>query len=218
MILPISAEVESTDGPCGRSTCVIVNPTTRQVTHLVVRENKRPHAEYLVPIGRLEGSTPNSIHLCCTGAELAAMERFVERIYIRMDVPYRRYVYIPGQYLTFPYATVEWVQVRYERISPQKLAVRQGARVEAIDGRVGLVDGFAVDSVSGSITHLLLREGHLWGQKDVRIPASQIGHIGEGVLYLKLDKRSINTLPTISLGWREKLALLRQMNLVHILR
>jgi hypothetical protein len=42
-----------------------------------------------------------------------------------------------------------------------------------------------------------MREGHLWGQKDVSIPVSQIDHYQDNTVYLKLDKQSIEALPGI---------------------
>ena len=62
---------------------------------------------------------------------------------------------------------------------------------------VGQVDEFLVDPVSGHITHLILRKGHLWGQKDVTIPVSEIARVEEDTVYLKLTKEQIEALPTI---------------------
>jgi hypothetical protein len=53
--------------------------------------------------------------------------------------------------------------------------------VRATDGRVGRVDEFLVDPESGNITHLCLRKDHLWGDKLVCIPVSEIDLIeGKG--------------------------------------
>ncbi|MGO8991417.1 MAG: hypothetical protein ACLQGU_10495 [bacterium] len=46
-------------------------------------------------------------------------------------------------------------------------------------------------------THLVLREGHLCGKKDVTIPVSQIDHIEEDTVYLKLRKVDIQASPAI---------------------
>jgi hypothetical protein len=35
---PIAAPIECSDGPCGKSTNVIVNPVNRRVTHVVVED------------------------------------------------------------------------------------------------------------------------------------------------------------------------------------
>jgi sporulation protein YlmC with PRC-barrel domain len=59
------------------------------------------------------------------------------------------------------------------------------------------VDEFLVDPGSGQITHLALREGHLWGRRDVTIPVSAIDRIEDDIVYLKLDKAAIAALPAI---------------------
>ena len=46
-------------------------------------------------------------------------------------------------------------------------------------------------------THLVLREGHLWGKKDVTIPVDQIDRIEADVIYLKLDKAAVEHLPSV---------------------
>ena len=113
--------------------------------------------------------------------------------------------YGPGTLMAFPYAVrdrqgeTELIDVPSEAIAPDELAVHRGARVKASDGDVGQVDEFLVEPKSGCITHLVLREGHLWGQKDVTIPVSEIDrqHEEEGVVYLKLDKQAIEALPGV---------------------
>ena len=43
MEIPLNAQVECTDGICGRTESVLVNPVTDKVTHLVVQEDKSPN-------------------------------------------------------------------------------------------------------------------------------------------------------------------------------
>jgi hypothetical protein len=59
------------------------------------------------------------------------------------------------------------------------------------------VDEFLINPDNDRITHLIMREGHLWGQKDVTIPVSPIDHYKDGTVYLKLRKKAIEKLPTI---------------------
>jgi sporulation protein YlmC with PRC-barrel domain len=195
MDIPVNAEVYAADGPCGRSTYIILNPMTRRVTHLVVKEKRFPHAEYLVPIDYVIEATPQLIRLRCTGHELKELEAFIETEFVSSNFP----EYAGDPYMTWPYVIpeAEAVPVEHERIPPGELAIRRGAQVEASDGHVGQVDEFLVDPKNGHITHLVLREGHLWGQKDVTIPVSQIDRIEEDTVYLKLDKHSVEMLPTI---------------------
>ena len=99
-----------------------------------------------------------------------------------------------------PYVTPERtvnVPVEELQIPPGELAVRRGTRVEATDGFVGKVDEFLVNPETGHITHLVMREGHLWGQKDVTIPLSAMAESREGTVFLKLTKQQIESLPTV---------------------
>jgi sporulation protein YlmC with PRC-barrel domain len=174
--IPVNAQVQCADGSCGRSTSMIVDPTTKQVTHLVVDEGGVESTPRLVPIEFVTASTPHTISLSCTKGELEKMAPFVKVDYIEGTEPFAE---------------------EYELVPPGELAEHRGARVEATDGHVGQLDGFLIDSEDDHITHLVLREGHLWGQKDVTIPVSQIDHIEENTVYLKLDKHGIEALPTI---------------------
>jgi sporulation protein YlmC with PRC-barrel domain len=203
MDIPLNATVHCADGVCGRSTYVIVNPVNEQVTHVVVREERFPHAEYLVPLDLVIESTPDTIRLRCTKKDLVLQEPFTEIEYIEGDLP--GFHYERGDFMLWPYNVPEEdeiIPVEIERVPPGELAVRRGTHVKAADGRVGQVDEFLVDPVSEHITHLILRKGHLWGQKDVTIPISEIARVEEDAVYLKLTREQIEALPTIPVRWR----------------
>jgi sporulation protein YlmC with PRC-barrel domain len=198
MDIPVNAEVKCADGPAGRSIVLIVDPITRQVTHIVVRQKGGLHMERLVPVELVTESTPQKIQLRCTTQELNRMELFVDVEFIPSEYPYTAYE--AEDQVFWPYVQAEedvMVPVETERIPPGELAIHRGAHVQATDGRVGKVDEFLVDLSDGHITHLVLREGHLWGQKDVTIPVSEIQRIEEDTVYLKLNKHSIEKLPGI---------------------
>jgi uncharacterized protein YrrD len=202
MEIPIGAEVACKDGLCGRSTYVILNPVTRKATHIVVQEKGLLHEERLVPIELVEDSSFQTIQLSCKKEKLASLENFVETHFIPADPTLLMTAYdISDRHMVWPYVEPEdmTVPVEEERIPPGELAVRRGAEVDATDGRVGHIDEFLVDPESAHITHLVMREGHLWAQKDVTIPVSQIDRIEEDRVYLKLDKSGIENLPAIAI-------------------
>ena len=104
-----------------------------------------------------------------------------------------------------PYVSAErkvYESIKQQQIPPGELVVRRGARVEATDGYVGKVDEFVVNPENGHITHLVMREGHLWGKKDVIIPLSEMGETRDDTVFLKLDKHQIEALPTFPLKRR----------------
>jgi sporulation protein YlmC with PRC-barrel domain len=207
MDISLNVTVQCTDGVCGQSTCVIVNPIKKQVTHVVVREAWFPHTEYLVPLDLVSSSTPEMIHLRFTKDELKAQNPYIEVEYIRGDL--HDFNYEDDNYMMWPYITPEEegnMPMEIEKVPPGELAVRRGSHVAAKDGRVGQVDEFLVDPVSEHITHLILREGHLWGQKDVTIPVSEIARIEEDTVYLKLTTSQVEILPAIPVRRQYKIA------------
>jgi len=199
MDIPLNAKVSCLDGPCGQSTFLVLMPTNEEITHVVVRDDSFPETEYLVPIDRIAESTPESIHLNCNREELSKMPIFKQMEFIPSDSNDIH----ESSYLFWPFVTPEsyGITIENEHIFVNELAVRRGARVEATDGRVGSVDEFLINPVNNAITHLVLREGHLWGQKNITIPISDIDHIEENAVWLKLDKQSIEALPAIPIHY-----------------
>jgi sporulation protein YlmC with PRC-barrel domain len=209
MEIPLNAQVECTDGVCGRSVYVLINPVIEQVTHLVVREDSSL-TEYIVPVDMVSETIGGTIQLRCSKAELEKTDPFIKMEFVEEKVPesYVNYgggMYTAGSYYYMPYVTpgmTVQVPVEHRQIPPGELAVRRGTRVEATDGYVGKVDEFVVNPENGHITHLVMREGHLWGQKDVIIPLSAMGDTHEDTVFLKLDKQQIESLPTFPLHRR----------------
>jgi sporulation protein YlmC with PRC-barrel domain len=69
--------------------------------------------------------------------------------------------------------------------------------VKASDGEIGKLDELVLDPKSGDITHLQMREGHLWGKKDVAIPMADVEFIESETIYLKIDKEAVKALPAV---------------------
>jgi len=166
---------------------------TNQLTHLVVKQETFPSADRLVPASLIAESTPHRIVLRCSRAELSEMPHFTEAEFILPKGSEE------DRLMMWPYAVPESAAIllEHQRIPPGELAVRRGARVEASDGAVGRVDEFLVDPQTCHITHLVMREGHLWRTKNIAIPVSEIEHIDEDTVYLKMDKADIEALPAI---------------------
>jgi len=210
MEIPLNAQVECTDGVCGHSEYVLIDPVADQVTHVVVKEDSSPNTEYIVPVGSVTETVDDTIRLHCSKAELEKMDPFIKTKFIEEKAPDRHFVYIGGgmgmgSYYYLPYVSAEstvYESVELEQIPPGELAVRRGTHVEATDGFVGKVDEFVVNPKNGHITHLVMREGHLWGKKDVIIPVSAMGGTHDDTVFLKLDKHQIESLPTFKLHRR----------------
>jgi sporulation protein YlmC with PRC-barrel domain len=194
MDIPLNVQVFCDDELCGLSTEVILDPKTDEVTHLVVKEHHAPHTERLVPISLVQETAPHLIRLRCSKQTLTLQERFVTMEARRKQIPH--YIAdLGGIPVSVP--ETRWATRKHQAIPWGELGVRRHARIEAIDGHVGQLDEFLIAPETEHITHLVMREGHLWGEKDVSIPVSEIDRIEESVIHLKLDKQSVEALPAI---------------------
>jgi hypothetical protein len=202
LTIPLKARVECTDGICGESATVIINPIFKTVTHFVlIDKTQHKHEQRLVPIEYIINASMDSITLDCSKVDLAQMEPFIETRYI--ESPVSDIGYSGGGYDTvylMPYTVPENPKItphESERIPEGELAIHRGMHVEATDGVIGQVGEFLIDEDSGTITHLVLLEGHLFGEKEVTLPISAVSVVTEKSIYLNLDKNAVNASPEI---------------------
>jgi sporulation protein YlmC with PRC-barrel domain len=180
---------------------VIIDPIQQRVTHVVVKNDKRPLSKgRLVPVERVKETSPQLILLDCSRDEVAKLEPFIGKRYIQKEPREYPPAFYAGEGPTYLQAYVfaaEVIPVEIERVPPGELAIHRGDRVHATDGRVGRVNEFLVDPSSQQITHLGLRKGYLWGQQELAVPISAIERIAKDTVYLKIDKQTVQSLPII---------------------
>ncbi|HKI52616.1 MAG TPA: hypothetical protein VJ987_00720 [Anaerolineales bacterium] len=163
-----------------------------------MKEKKAPHTQRLVPIDLIFEITLRAVHLKCDTVMLQDLPPFVDVEYIQSVIPYYGAVY--GTYYMQPLVSQERkiIPVEHHHIPLHELPITRGAMVKSSDSHhIGNVDEFLANETNGHITHLIMREGHLWGQKDVSIPVSEIDHMDEHNVYLKIDKKKVSELPII---------------------
>ena len=190
--IPMNAEVHSMEGSYGHSVCVIVDPIKDEVTHLVVRENNFPQTQRLVPIHLVQITSPQQINLATTPEQLKKMDVFVETEFIPSNPELT-------SMMIWPYVepAVGFITIEHEKMPAGEIAIRRGTRVRATDASIGRVDELMIDRQTEKITHIVLREGHLWGKKDISIPVSQIESMDKDSIHLKLSKGEVEALPEI---------------------
>ena len=79
-----------------------------------------------------------------------------------------------------------------------KLQQRRGDPVHASDGWIGSVQGVVIDPKDHRVTHVLLKEGHLWGRKQVAIPIGAASRLDD-VIRVELTKAQVEQLPAVEL-------------------
>jgi sporulation protein YlmC with PRC-barrel domain len=212
--LELGSPVNCTDGPFGKLADVVVDPTKRSVTHLVVE----PHGDHgksrLVPIelASAEEGEPRAITVRCSVEEADEFDTVQEYAYIRLgespelepgwDIgvesvlaePY----YASGLgYETVPAGYDPRASVTYDRIPKGEVEIRRASAVTSADGhQLGKVDGFLVDD-DEAITHFVLERGHLWGRREVTIPIKEVAQVFTDAVTLTLTKDEVGDLPSV---------------------
>ncbi|MGO9901463.1 MAG: PRC-barrel domain-containing protein [Solirubrobacteraceae bacterium] len=217
----IGTEVTCSDGVCGDLRRVVIDPIARAITHLVVEPRHRQGAGHLVPIG-LVTSAAEEIQLRCTKSEFNALEDAEETQFL--PGASGQWGYRQEQMLSLPYfplgmggigtggmgiggmgmsgmgmpmGTGPYV-VTSDRVPAGEVEVRRGEHVHATDGAIGRVQGLVIDPSDHRVTHVLLDEGHLWGEKRVAIPIGVVTRVDDGV-WLSLTKDEVRGLPPVDI-------------------
>jgi hypothetical protein len=215
----IGSEVACSDGACGDLRRVVVDPVARALTHLVVEPRDRASGARLVPIELVESSA-GGVTLRCTTAELEALPDAEETQFLPGTDD--EWGYGPQDTFVLPFYSmggtdggplgplgpigpvgVSGVGVGPEtftvdRVPAGEVEVRRGQHVHATDGAIGRVRGLVVDPRDHHVTHVLLDEGHLWGEKRVAIPIGAVTSVADGVR-LSLSKDDVRDLPAVGL-------------------
>lgn len=208
MNISVHAIVHCTDGDFGHITCLVINPINKKITHFVVSEPSLLGTQHIVPVSFITATTDNSITVNCDRATLSKQPDFIEYEYEPGDADGS--YYLPVMLTAYSDMSVPgpgYIPLEHEQIPIGELVIRRGMDVAAVtknkEGKktghvpIGNVDSLVADPVTGNITHLTLREGHLWGKRDVTIPVSAIAKITPIEVQLKLTKDEVETLPSV---------------------
>ena len=205
----IGAGASCTDGACGQVSRIIVNPVTREVTHLAVDPKHRPGPGRLVPVDLVDIAT-GQIRLRCTLAEFQTLR------------PAQDAESVPGLDPTGQDNApkkVKWVvagtpgsgvgvfarppepeapqQATVDYVPSGEVAIHRGLTICATDDEIGQVQGLIVEPGGHQVTHVLLQEGHIRGRKEVAIPISAVTKIGTMLIHLSLTKHQVKDLPPV---------------------
>jgi sporulation protein YlmC with PRC-barrel domain len=184
--------VACSDAVGGELRRVIVDPRNRQATHLVVGPQHWAGMGRLVPMDLVEsgGAEPR---LRCSKSELESLKEADEVLFLRGGGALGGLVWGRGGMgagYAGPQAFVS------DRVPAGETEMERGDPVLATDGDIGRVQGLVVDAVNHGVLHILLAEGHLWGEKRVLIPISGVSTVKDGI-HLNLTKEQVRDLPPV---------------------
>lgn len=156
----------------------------------------------------LVDSTTSKIRLQCNTAQFEALEDAEETQFL--PGASGQWGYGQDQMLSWPYYGLgTWemgvmgtgvgpTTIMQNRVPVGEVEVRRGEHVHATNGAIGRVQGLVIDPSDHHVTHVLLDQGHLWGQKRVAIPMRAVAGVDDGVR-LNLTRDEVRDLPPVDL-------------------
>ena len=214
-LLKIGAVAVGTDGYRGEVRAAVIDPVAATVTHVAVEPEGRSGLARLVPLGLVEAeadtddndvrAAPGKLRLRCTEAEFMTLdpaEETLAEFAVGQTVPVQ--LIPPGWRGTGePEAQGGDIPRIPERetvdVAPSgEVEEHGGDHVHATDGDIGQVRAFRIDPGSGQLTHVLLKEGHAWGRKDVAIPFDQVAGF-DGGIRLSVTKQQVRDLAAVDI-------------------
>jgi uncharacterized protein YrrD len=203
--LELGKRVRCADGASQELADVVINASTKAVTHLVVQPADDHDAARLVPIQLAEArGEGDEIAISCTAEMLKQLEPVAAHAYLRpgerieqesnWDVGVEDVEAVP-QYEPTAFGELgEYGQdavISYDRVPKGEIELRHASDVYSADRHhLGSVDGVVVDS-RDQITQVLLERGHLWWKRELAIPATAISKFENDMVVLGVKKSEL---------------------------
>ena len=213
MRLELGGSVRCADDLLGELADVVIDPTTKRVTHLVVQPHHDIAPARLVPIELAQEAEGHEISLRCTVEEVRQLAPVHEFAYLRLgefpvddpdwDVGVQELLampyYEPG---VDPMSYGTDAGIVYDRVPKGEVEIRRSSAVTSSDGHhLGHIDGFLVDGEQ--ITHIVFERGHLWGRRDLTVPIGAVKKVETDAVTLSLSKDEVGALKGVSVRrWR----------------
>ena len=189
----LGARASCPDGFCGVVSRTILDPAARTVTHLVISPRHGAGGR-LVPLDLVEAAA-GEIRLRCTLDEFGRLDPAEETELVDGGYGDAGAMGMGGSVpgMSLGYSTPLVVE---HAVPLGDIEVERHESVLAMDGHIGQVEGFVVDPADQKVTHVLLKEGHLLGRRQVAIPVSAVASVDAGIR-LNITKQQVEDLPPL---------------------
>ncbi len=191
---------------------VVIDPKTRAVTHVVVKEGLFFSREKVVPVGLIAEASDKEVTLSKVAADIQALRDFEEKHYVPADSdptrtpPSVRSLFLypprsvtwwgPAEVLDSPARSTQrrYVSRRDESIRRDQVALKEGARVFDKDGHhVGDVAEIVTEPQSDLISHISISRGVLL-KRETLIPSNWVQEFGQEEIRLSVGSEYLQNL------------------------
>jgi uncharacterized protein YrrD len=193
---------------------VVLDPKTKEVTHIVVAEGHLLNENRVIPISMVESSYDKTMKLRKAPMDLDALPIFEETHYVpinKKDLSDSQGS-IHENFSLFPYPPLTGISMddqgefqdllikeTVENIPEGSLALCEGALVRDVDGKpFGKVERVLTDAEGNHITHFVVSRGFIF-KKKILVPYKWAMSITEDEIRLAMGPTILNSLPAFKL-------------------
>lgn len=193
----------------GRIERVVIDPRTKEVTHVVVRKGTLFTGDKVVPIELIASATEGGIVLRDNAGDLQALPDFEDEQYVQAQIDAAAVLhsmgYLPAFYWYPPFEPGRMGNLsdqpqatlitETERNIPEgAVAMKEGAKViSADDKHVGDVEQVLTDPQADRATHFLISKGVLLKEKKI-VPVRWVNDINENEVHLAVGSSLLDEL------------------------
>ena len=205
MKLRLGQPVHTIDGSFGEVADIIVEPTARTVTHLIVEPHSTHHQARLVPMGLVSVPASDVVELSIDLAHLRSLQRVSECDYVKLsepidigpewDVGVEQILAIPSSGAGFGIGKHDdHAKVIYDRVPKGMCELRRTSAVCCSDDTVvGTVEGFILDD--DHIAGVVVRTGRFARRHFVVVPMGSVTEVRTDRISLDLSRDGFRLLP-----------------------
>lgn len=219
MQLADRANVYTADGErVGEIDRVVIDPRTREVTHLVVEKGFLFTEDRVVPLSLVGPATGDKVVLREDAGDLDQLPHFRESYYVATETMVQPTAEPPtgiGSLYWYPPVASRWASPSYKAEPASRFVEQQERSIKNIpEGTVAMKEGAAVVSSEEEhvgdieriftaspeerVTHLLISQGLLLKEEKL-VPVTWITDVLENEVHLSVDAEYIDSLPEYDL-------------------
>jgi len=207
MVISLQAQVECTDGDCGSSDYLLIDPVQKQVRHLVVRETSSPNTEYIVPLDLVSAPVDGTIQLRLSKAELEKLDPFIKTESVEEKEPV---IVGYGEHDFGPYPYRPYINPDTDESSKTEVVEEKAPAIVGYGGygfeRLAYRPFVNPEKVvQAPIEHLQIPSGELAVRRSTRVEATDgfVGRVDEFVVNAD-DSRITSLVMRVGHFWRQK--------------
>jgi len=205
--------VSATDEKLGKVDRVVIDPKTKEVTHIVVHKGLFFTEDKVVPISLVGAATEDRVTLRQDAGDLHALPDFKESHFVianerELERSSAKELYVPpplywygSPAMTYPNALdpvytayPPYVEEVKQNIPKGTVALKEGAHVISSDGKhVGNVEEILTDPQADRVTHFVISKGLLLKERKL-VPMNWVSTLTEDEVHVAVGSQLLDEL------------------------